>query len=148
MATLRESGPPGVRWRELPHGADRSIEVRGPDFPALVAGCVVALGRMAFGPEGLEARREEQTRVAPCDPEAMLFQVLAEVVFWMDARGWIPVAAEGLAEPDGGLTLRVACDVFDPARHRVRGMLKAPTLNGMRVRQGRRGWSVRVVVDT
>lgn len=140
--------PNGARWREVPHGADRALWVRGRDLPDLMAGCVLALSDFGWGIESL--RPVEVTTVdlgEGRDAEGVIFRALAEALFLVDARGLLPADARVEVLASGSLRLVMRCDRLDPARHRRRRAVKAPTFHGMRVRRDRFGVGVRLVLD-
>ncbi len=140
--------PNGARWREVPHGADRALWIRARDLPELIAGCVLAVTDFSWG---IGTLRPEETLAVNlgdgADPEGAIFRALAEALFLADARGLL--AAQAFVEADGSGVLRLVmrCDRLDPARHRRRRVVKAPTFHGMLLRRDRFGVGVRLVLD-
>ncbi len=138
-----------VDYRVLDHTADFAFEARGRDFPDLVAACLLACSDAMWGLETLRPVEEVVFEVPSGDPEMALFQALSEWVFLFEARGLIPARVVVRDAPDGGWTVKTACDRHDPARHAHRVAIKAPTLHGLKVARTRGGGlRARVIMDT
>lgn len=136
-------------YRVLPHTADFAFEVRGRDFPDLLATCLLACSDAMWGLSHLSPIEDAEFDISPCDREMALFQVLSEWVFLVEAKGLIPAAVEVQERPEGGWRVRMRCDRHDPTRHAHRVAFKAPTLHNLTVRRARSGgMRAQVVMDT
>jgi SHS2 domain-containing protein len=101
--------------RALPHTADVIIEAWGPDLPACceeaVAGLVETYADLGPGPGPADAAEDaaalatshRHVHLAAAPADALLFDVLEEVIFTLDTDERVPVSAVVERVSDGGL---------------------------------------------
>ncbi len=142
-----------MSWRYLEDVAiaDVAFDADAPTLPALFSEAVDAtLGVMVEDPESI---RPDVTRHAALDDtslDLLLFQLLAEVVYYKDADGLLARCRR--ASIDGGpgawhLEAELAGERIDAARHRLLLDVKAVTMHMLAVERTAGGWRARVVVD-
>ena len=140
--------PGAVPYRLIDHAADAGLEVRGADLPRLMAAAAMALSD-AVVPRGRHAEVERiDVRVDAADARALLVDLLQEVIYLLDTRGFLPVrVGTRIDEARDGLSLRASLygSGFDPSW--VRLPVKAATHHDLEVERTDGGWIARVLVD-
>lgn len=108
--------------RTIPHTADVIIESWAADFETCCREAVVGLIEVCV--DGSRARVCDRRPfvVAPDSPDAMLLEVLEEVIFVLDTDPAVPVAAAVVPGPGGGLEVELTL----AERHTVRPTGSAP----------------------
>ncbi len=140
--------PAAVDYRLIDHAADAGLEVRAADLERLMAAAAMALSDSVV-PRGMhtEGQRIDVDIDAP-DAQTLLVDVLQEVIYLLDTRGFLPVRARArLDEAGPGLRLRASLfgSGFDPSW--VRLPVKAATHHGLAVEREDAAWVARVLVD-
>jgi SHS2 domain-containing protein len=142
------SEPPFPGVRALDHTADVGLEIEAPGLAELVARAALGLtwllfDRAATGPEVVRA-----LEVGAATPEALLREVLRELLWWHEADGLSAVELNDvrIAEGEGGLSLeataRLAADPAAPLRE-----IKGVTLHGLVAEPRGADWHGRVIFD-
>jgi SHS2 domain-containing protein len=135
------------RYEVLEHTADVGLRVYGHTLPELFANA--GLGLMALAIEAAEFRGVERLSlsVTGSDVEQLLVNWLSEILYHMDAEGWLfsrfaiaqcsptAVTAEGWGERR------------DPASRSRAVAVKAVTYHQLAVRQTPDGWEATVYFD-
>jgi len=132
--------------RTVPHTADVIVEAWAPDLASCLEEAAAALvGICADTGRAAEVERRP-VRLAPAPPEALLLDLLEEVIFALDTAGAVPARAEVTSTPDGGLD--VVLVLVDPAAVRATGSVpKAVSRSGLEVRVEPRRVDGRFLVD-
>jgi SHS2 domain-containing protein len=118
--------------RALPHTADVILEAWGPDLPSCCEEAVAALVEtcVAAGCGGVVAERH--VHIPPAPEEALLLDVLEEVIFTLDTAELVPVGADVGTTGSGGLDV-VVC-LADRGQVEATGAVpKAVSRSGLRV---------------
>jgi 2-amino-4-hydroxy-6-hydroxymethyldihydropteridine diphosphokinase len=138
--------PETVDYRLLDHAADAGLEVRGVDLPRLLAAAAMALSD-AVAPRGTHVERSRvDVELEARDRESLLVDLLQEVLYLLDTRGFLPVRAAVRMDEDGcALRASLYGSGIDPSR--VRLPVKAATHHDVVVKPGERGWIARVLLD-
>ncbi len=89
--------------RTIPHTADIIIEAWAADFEACCREAVVGLIQSCVDGSGASVCAARRFTVPPDAPDAILLDVLDEVIFVLDTETAVPVDAAVVAGPDGGL---------------------------------------------
>lgn len=141
-------GPkPQAGHRSRPHTADVILEAWGPDVGTCCAEAAAAL--VATYADATHAILGDRCvrHVEPGPPEAMLLELLDELIFLLDTSdAGIPVHAQVASAPDGGLDVLV--DLADPASVTPTGAVpKAISRSELRFETGSQGASCSFLVD-
>jgi len=81
------------------------------------------------------------------DREALLVAWLSELLYLFEVEGFLPVEYEIGNLGDQQLEAKVRGDILDPARHSVKGLVKAATYHLVEVKEVDGRWQVQVVLD-
>ena len=92
----------------------------------------------------IESRR---IQVKARDRGALLVAWLSELLYLFEVEGFLPVEYEIVNLGDQQLEAKVRGDILDPARHSVKGLVKAATYHLLEVKQVDGRWQVQVVLD-
>lgn len=95
--------PPGRGHRTLPHPADVIVQAWGPTLAVCAEEVVAGLVGLCLDVDGADVVGRRPVRAVGDDAEAVLLDLLDEVVFELDAGPTVPVAARLQESPGGGL---------------------------------------------
>lgn len=134
-------------WRLVEHPADVGIEARGPDLAAALEAAVQGLAAILTGEGVVQAVETVPVEVEGEGPEELLMALLEEVLFLLDARGWLAGQATIRELGDAHLSATFAGEDLDEERHGAGVHVKAITWHELAVRQTADGVVLTVVVD-
>ena len=118
--------------RTIAHTADVIIEAWAVDFEACCREAVVGLIQSCVDASTASPCGTHRFTVRPDSPDVVLLHVLDEVIFVLDTEMAVPVGADVLAAPDGGLEVELTM----AERHTVTPTGSAPkavSLSGLTV---------------
>lgn len=129
------------------HTADIGLRVRAASLDELFA----EAGRAMFSviianPDALRPVQEATVEVAPAEPDDLLHDWLAKLLFLFDTQRMIPAEYQVRVHALG-VSARVRGERFDPARHTIGMEVKAVTYHALRVEQTPEGWMGEVILD-
>jgi SHS2 domain-containing protein len=142
MTQPPEAAAAWVPYEEVPHTADRSLRIRGRDWPDLFANAAHGMNSiMGPGPTGTDIERE--VVLEALDLESLLVAWLSELAFWAETELLVfsqfefrRLSREALsAHVRGGKTPLIE-------RH-----VKAVTFHGLSITPEAGGWVTTVVFD-
>lgn len=90
-------------FRVVPHTADVILEAWGPDLAACCEEAVAALASTYVDASGAAEVERRQVHLDGASDDALLLELLEEVIFTLDTAEAVPVAATAQAADDGGL---------------------------------------------
>jgi SHS2 domain-containing protein len=133
--------------REIQHTADVGFQVEAPTRDGCFERAALALADVIADTSTVVPRERRELRVAGDDAESRLHELLHSVLLLAQVEGFLVSAAEVSAA--GACTLRavVAGERYDPARHHLRGEVKAVTWHQLCVEPTGDGWRARVILD-
>jgi len=138
----------GMRpWETFEHTADIGLIARGRTVEELFVHAAEGLIDLMVDPGGLRDGVHVQVAVSAPDREALLVAWLNELLYLVDAQGFLPsrYRIAGITHTD------LAADLFgetiDPDRHTLRRLVKAATYHGLRIATTDGEWEARVIVD-
>jgi len=136
--------------RVLSHTADVGLEAWGPDLASVYV--QIALGMFALMADRRTVRPSlrRRIRVTAGDREALLVGWLTELLYYVDAERLLfrDVSVESL--DDSTLIAVARGEPADPARHRLKAVVKAATYHRLKVEPpsaSHTGWRARVYLD-
>jgi len=97
--------------------------------------------------KGLRPLESRRIQVKGKDREALLVAWLSELLYLFEVEGFLPVEYEIGNLGDQQLEAKVRGDILDPARHSVKGLVKAATYHLVEVKEVDGRWQVQVVLD-
>jgi len=131
----------------LEHTADIGFRVRAATPEELFARAAEALVWLAFEADSIEERESQHLEARAEDWESLLVNWLSEVLYLMDARCLLlrrfqvdRVGPEAVAGRGFG-------ELWNPARHRAKLVIKGVTYHQLRVERGAEGWYAQVILD-
>lgn len=129
------------------HTADIGLIARGQDLEEVFAHAAEGLVDLMVDPDGLREVERVDVAVSAQDREALLVAWLNELLYQLDARGFLPrrCRIKRLTETD--LEAELAGETIDRSRHTVRRMVKSATYHGLRIERADGRWEARVVLD-
>ncbi len=131
----------------LEHTADVGVRARGETPAALFENAAAGFLEIALERETVTERETRRLAAEAADREALLVNWLQEVLWLVDAEGWLPrrVVVEEISEA------RVSGTAYgeprDPARHRFHIIIKAVTYHQLSVRERDGVWVAEVYLD-
>lgn len=131
MIFPREMNP---TFEILDISGDAGLRLRAADMKALLEVAALGLAELVTDPALLREDRSERVSVTADDDGALLVEWLNELVFLLDARGFIAARAEVAMTGPHGVEAVVRGEAFDPLRHERRLLVKAATYHGLSVR--------------
>ncbi len=133
-------------FRLLPHTADVAVAAWGPSLDEAFARTVRALIAVTFDLRQIRPVEERSIHVEGSDQARLLVGLLEEVLYLIDAEGFLPARACVSLSPNG-LDARLHGERFDPGRHRRLGpLVKAVTYHEIAVEPGPPA-RVRLILD-
>lgn len=134
----------GFEW--IDHTADLGVRVWAPTLEGLFETAGQALAEILYEGAG-GAAAGCGVHIEAADRPALLVEWLSELLFLMTAGGWVLSRFEVKMTGERRLRAEVGGERFDPARHRLRTEVKAPTFHGLLLQPGPAGWQAQVIFD-
>jgi SHS2 domain-containing protein len=140
-----------VSRRLLDHTADVGFAVEAADLPGVLREAALALTDVMTDLAAVLPASERRIEASAAAPDLLLVDWLGELLWLVDAEGWLLADAD-LAVEEGGdgrwrLVATARGEVRDPARHPHKVAVKAVTYHGLVVAPGGEGWQARVILD-
>lgn len=133
-------------YRLLPHTADVAIAAWGPSVADAFAEAVRGVLAVTFDPRRVRCLEERPVEIHGDDLTQLLVALLQEVVYLIDAEGFLPACAS-VQISERGLQAHLQGERYDPERHRRVGpMVKAITYHQASVDPGPPA-RLRVILD-
>ena len=134
-------------FRILEHTADIGFEAFGASREEVFANAARALVFLMFEPGTIMARQELAVEVEGPDAASLLVNWLSEILFQVDAEGWVfaDFALHELTEQR--LRAKALGEPLDPSRHQAKLQVKAITYHQLSLEQIPDGWRAQVYVD-
>jgi SHS2 domain-containing protein len=136
----------GARYRLLPHTADLRVEVRCPDFPGLCAASVETLFSLLTDRRKVRRAAERTLFSAGATREEQYHGILRNALLLFALDRFLVRSADATMEA-GAVTVTVAGETADPARHEAYREIKGVTAHGLAVSAGPSGWTGSFVLD-
>lgn len=122
----------------------------GATLAELFASATEAFGETITRLDAVEPRQAEDIDVDAPDLDELLVDYLSELLYRLDARGWLTRSVEvDVSEKDGGWVLEgtLRGERRDSARHPSRRTITGITYYGLHVRQDEGRWRAEVVFE-
>lgn len=135
------------RFHIVEHPADIGFEAFGTNREELFANSAAALMFLMFDPETVRPQQRRHIRVQGHDAPSLLVNWLSEILFLVDAEGWLLSSCEVEKLTEGLLEGMVQGETYDPARHQAKLQVKAVTYHQLALEKIPGGWRAQVYVD-
>jgi SHS2 domain-containing protein len=140
MPGATEPGKLPAMHRFVEHTGEVELEIQAPTEAGVFAEAVAAFGELLEGGNGERARHE--IAVSAGDRAALLVDWMNELVFLAEVEGFVPERLSSLELRNGGLAATV-----DGRRGNPPHLVKAVTLNDLKLERTDGCWQARVVLD-
>lgn len=136
-----------MSYEILDHPADVRFRARGATLEAAFTAAVAATGALVGTPDG-DPSLTRAVDITVRDREALLFDLLNEVILWQDIEDAVVTDATAveIEETDAGYRLSAVLHARPIPADAALLDIKAPTYSQMRVEHGD-GWTVEAVLD-
>jgi SHS2 domain-containing protein len=130
--------------------ADSAFEAEAESLEDLFRTCAMALFDVMADTSTIEFKSKEDVEMAGDNPDELLFDWLAELIYLKDSKSMLFGRFEIKIEQADGfkLTASVWGERADQKKHKVRVDVKAATYHLLEVKQVDGKWIARVVLDT
>lgn len=132
------------------HTADIGVRVHARSLDDLFSEAAVALTTTICDVDDVRPDDERPIELAAPDLERLLVDWLDELLGWFDIEHWLPRSARvAVRQSEAGWLVggTVRGEPVDPARHRVKVLVKAVTYHALSVTEDAEGWHATVVFD-
>ncbi len=127
--------------------ADEGLRAWGRSMEEAFVNAARGMLDLIVDSKGLHPLESRRIRVKGKDREALLVAWLSELLYLFEVEGFLPVEYEIVSLDDQQLEAMVRGDILDPARHSVKGLVKAATYHLLEVKEVAGKWQVQVVLD-
>jgi len=134
-------------FRTLEHTADVGFEAFGSSRHEVFANAARALMNLIVDLETIEPSGEVTLQIQGPDPESLLVNWLSELLFLIDAEGWLFRDFEIKSLHDDSLCALARGEKFQRSRHQAKLLVKAITYHQLALEETPRGWRAQVYVD-
>lgn len=129
------------------HTADIGLRIYAASLDELFAEAGRALfSVIVTNPAAVRCVQEATLEVEPAEPDDLLHDWLARLLFLFDTQRFIPAEYE-LRVHSGGVAARLQGERLDLARHQIGMEVKAVTYHELRVEETPNGWMGEVILD-
>jgi protein archease len=129
------------------HTADIGLAACGRTLGELFENAAMGLVDLMVDPAGLREETRLEVSVSGQDRDALLVAWLNELLYVLDARGFLPRRCRVTRISDTDLAAELWGERVDRERHTLRRLVKAATYHGLRVTQTNGRWEARVILD-
>lgn len=139
-------GADAAVFREFEHTGDVGIELTADTRPELFRCAAIAMASLLVERADVAAGEQREVTVAADADTDLMHDLLTELlnVFTVEGFIWSDASVE---EDDRSLKVTLRGERFDPARHELRGEIKAVTYHQLEVANSSSGWRARVIFD-
>ncbi len=127
--------------------ADEGLRAWGKSMGEAFVNAARGMVDLIVDSKGLRPVESRRIQVEARDREALLVAWLSDLLYRFEVEGFLPVEYEMVSLNDHRLEARLRGDILDPARHSVKGLVKAATYHLLEVTQVDGRWQVQVVLD-
>lgn len=136
-----------VPFRVLEHTADVGFEALGNTREEVFGNAARALTDLMVDLPTIRPAQEVSIEVSSSSAANLLIDWLSEILYRYDAEGWLFCDFTVTRLSDQALAAVARGEKFDPARHRIKLLVKAVTYHQLVLENARDGWRAQVYVD-
>ncbi len=127
----------------LDHTADLKIKVYGSSLTEVFENSVLAVSEYLSPDKAVESRKLKTVQVQGQDQESLLYNFLEELLYLIDAEGFIAAKAEVTLR---GNNLMAEISGDEASKYELK-QIKAPTYAEMEIKKEGNGWTAVFVLD-
>jgi SHS2 domain-containing protein len=130
--------------------ADSAFEAEADSLEDLFRTCAIATFEVMADTSTIELKSKEDVELAGDNPDELLFDWLAELIYLKDSKSMLFGRFEVKIEQADGFKLTASAwgEPADQKKHKVRVDVKAVTYHLLEVKQVDDKWMAKVVLDT
>lgn len=139
-----------MSYEFFPHTGDLGVRVWGDSFESLAASAARAFLDAQTDPEAVRVADAVILTCRAPELDLVLHDFLSDLLFQFDARHRLVCDADIAVTRDGDLWVLDATtrgELYDPARHPIKVLIKGVTYHALAVAQTALGWEGTVVFD-
>lgn len=140
-------GRPASSYELLDHPAEVGLRAWGPTPSAAFAAAAEGLLWVVVDPATVRVAEWRDVGVEAADPGDLLVAWLNELLYLLDAEGFVPARCEVERWAPTSLAARVGGEPVDPRRHDFRTEVKTVTHHDVRVEERDGAWWVHAILD-
>lgn len=129
---------------------DAGIRAQGQDCKEAFANAASGMYSLVTDPGSVDEKISKQIRVSASSMDSLLVDFLNELIFMLDAHGFVGRRVDILElEADSGFSLSAVIhgEEFDASRHERRLLIKAATYHKLRITQNSSSCVVEIIFD-
>ncbi len=134
-----------MRYKFLEHTADIKFQAFGESVEEVFENSILALKRTICGGKKIKEIKRKTVKVVGKDRESLLYNFLEEILYLLDADGFIISRIEKLKINEFELKATIIGD--DSKNYKFTNKVKAVTYNEMFINEKRGNWVSQVVLD-
>lgn len=134
-------------FRVLEHTADVGFEALGNTREEVFGNAARALTDLMVDLPTIRPAQEVSIEVSSSSAANLLVDWLSEILYRYDAESWLFCDFTVTRLSDQALAAVARGEKFDPARHRIKLLVKAVTYHQLVLENARDGWRAQVYVD-
>jgi len=135
-----------MKYKFLEHTADVKFQAFGNSLEEAFENSAYAMCSLMVDSSKVKAAYTEEIAVEGKDKSALLYNFLEEILFLLDAKGFILSGVKNIKIEEGKLSATLAGDI-ELDQYELGADVKAVTYNEMNVEQSAEGWMCQVVLD-
>lgn len=134
-------------FRILEHTADVGFEARGRTREEVLINAARALTDLMVDLDTIRPAHEVTLEITSSSAANLLVDWLSEILYRCDAEGWLFSDFTITRLTEQALVAVARGEKFDPARHRIKLLVKAVTYHQLVLENTTDGWRAQVYVD-
>ncbi len=138
---------PSAGFELVDHTADVAVHAWGESPERVFEQAALGMVSLAYEVSRVRASARRHVRLEAPAREPLLAAWLNEILYVLEGRKFLVASFEVKHVDDRRLDALITGETLDVDRHRLRGIVKAATLHGLRVERTDEGWEARVVLD-
>jgi SHS2 domain-containing protein len=134
-------------YEHIDHSGDVGVRATGRDLGEAYANAALGMYALVAKPDTVESRRDVDVSVERETLEDTVVAWLNELVYMLDAHGFIGCAIDVHEATETSVRATVRGEEFDPSRHGGGLLVKAATYHSIRTEREGGNWIFEVIFD-
>jgi SHS2 domain-containing protein len=127
--------------------ADEGLRAGGESMGEAFINAARGMLFLMVDPENLRPIQSRRIELEAKDRGALLVAWLSELLYLSEVEDFLPVEYDMVHLNEHRLEANLKGDILDPARHSLKGLVKAATYHRLEVKEAEGKWQVQVVLD-
>ena len=147
MNSKPKTSDPKPRYKIFDHTADLGLEILGKDKKELFSNAAFAIFDLIVDLQDVNITEIHRVTIKGADREDLFVNYLRELLYMWNGEGMLLKDFSVLEIDSRHLVGEVRGEPFDPARHTIKTEIKAVTYHQVEVKETKKGWKARVILD-